>query len=137
MLGVSARSMSRRVMLPHGRQMVAAFGDVLTRSFASVRSKAPSSDPLHLLQHECVSRQLCDPEGNRLPGVDWRISIAVTDAQRPKSVSPYWFALQFGCITVDNCHAAALHAPDSYLVLFLVCVCAYVDSGSELANGGN
>jgi hypothetical protein len=34
-----------------------------------------------LLQQEAIARQLCDSDGNRLAGVDWRFAIAVTDRE--------------------------------------------------------
>ena len=48
---------------------------IITRSLVS---RAPGSDPLDLLRHECMSRQLCDQNGNRLPGVHWVCAIAVS-----------------------------------------------------------
>ena len=78
----SRRNLARPDLL---RGAAIAGGEVFTRSFG-VACKGPNPDPLHLLQQECVSRQLCDTEGNRLPGVDWRFAIAVSDAEHPGAV---------------------------------------------------
>jgi len=87
MISSMTHSFSRRILArPDLLQSVAiAGGEVVTRSFG-VASKGPHHDPLHLLQQECISRQLCDTEGNRLPGVDWRFDIAVSDAEHPGAV---------------------------------------------------
>jgi hypothetical protein len=55
--------------------------------FLAVRNlatKAPGSDPLDLLKKECISRNLCDEEGYRLPGKHWIISVAVAPEDRTK-----------------------------------------------------
>ena len=87
MASVVANSLSRRMLTrPAAMRMLRiAPQEVLTRSFG-VANKGPHPDPLHLWQQECIDRQLCDTDGNRLPGVDWRISIAIADAQRPEAV---------------------------------------------------
>ena len=92
MIASVANSLSRRIlarrpdlMLRSSRAVVGGVQEVLTRSFG-VANKGPHSDPLHMLQQECTFRQLCDTHGNRLPGVDWRISIAIADAERPEAV---------------------------------------------------
>jgi hypothetical protein len=59
---------------------------ITPRRTLGIARKAPTSDPLHLLQQECASRQLCDADGNRIPGVDWRMSIGVADAKVPGAV---------------------------------------------------
>jgi hypothetical protein len=64
-----------------------------SRRTLAVKCKTPSSDPLHLLQQEAIARQLCDTQGNRLAGVDWRFSIAVTD--REGSVGACMYAAHF------------------------------------------
>lgn len=56
------------------------------RRHLGVACKSPHPDPLHLLQKECIDRQLCNTDGNRLPGVDWRFSIGIADAERPAAV---------------------------------------------------
>uniref|UniRef100_A0A7S3LGA7 Uncharacterized protein n=1 Tax=Amphora coffeiformis TaxID=265554 RepID=A0A7S3LGA7_9STRA len=86
MITSMAHTFSRRILARPNllRSAATASGEVLTRSFG-VASKGPNPDPLHLLQQECISRQLCDTEGNRLPGVDWRFAIAVSDAEHPGS----------------------------------------------------
>lgn len=82
-----ASSLSRRMLARKDWMLrtVVVGQEVLTRSFG-VANKGPHPDPLHLWQQECISRQLCDTNGNRLPGVDWRISIAIADAERPNAV---------------------------------------------------
>jgi hypothetical protein len=65
----------------------------------SVVKKGPHSDPLHLFQQECIARQLCDGNGNRLPGVDWRIILGVADASRPGAVRVELFVLTFDTYT--------------------------------------
>ena len=85
MIGTLTHSASRRAVaaLPAWRGVLRA--TTTTRSFG-VACKGPNPDPLHLLQQECISRQLCDTEGNRLPGVDWRFAIGVSDPERPGAV---------------------------------------------------
>ena len=86
MLASVANSLSRRMLSrPHCILGSSSVATVVTRSFG-VANKGPHPDPLHLLRQECIARQLCDTEGNRLPGVDWRISIAIADAERPSAV---------------------------------------------------
>lgn len=86
MIGSLTQKFSRRILQPQVLRLITTRGhDVVMRSFG-VASKAPSPDPLHLLQQECISRQLCDSSGNRLPGVDWRFAIGVSDAERPGAV---------------------------------------------------
>ena len=85
MASVVANSLSRRILARPAAVMLRSSQEVLTRSFG-VANKGPHPDPLHLWQQECISRQLCDTDGNRLPGVDWRISIAIADSKRPEAV---------------------------------------------------
>jgi hypothetical protein len=49
------------------------------QALRSIVSKPPGSDPLNLLQKECMGRNLCDEQGNRLPGVHWVFAFAISD----------------------------------------------------------
>ena len=82
MIASLPHSLSRRILSRSTRWVA---GQIATRSMG-VACKPPSLDPLHLLQQECISRQLCDTNGNRLPGVDWRFAIGVSDVERPGAV---------------------------------------------------
>ena len=51
-------------------------------------SKSPGSDPLEVLQQECIGRNLCDEHGRRLPGVHWVFSLAMApeDSSKPPNL---------------------------------------------------
>ena len=58
----------------------------LSRRAMGVANKGPHLDPLYMWQKECIDRQLCDDQGGRLPGADWRITIAIANAEQPQAV---------------------------------------------------
>lgn len=49
-----------------------------TVAWRSMATKPPGSNPLEVIQKECVNRHLCDEHGYRRPGVHWVFSLAVT-----------------------------------------------------------
>lgn len=86
MIASVSNSLSRRILTRRPDRILRSSPvEVLTRSFG-VANKGPHPDPLHMWQQECTFRQLCDTHGNRLPGVDWRITVAIANADKPEAV---------------------------------------------------
>ena len=78
------------MMLTRTTQLAAPTSLLVGASFTTLshKHKAPGSDPLQVLQKECLARNLCDPDGGRLPGSHWVFCIAIahTQAHQPPSL---------------------------------------------------
>jgi len=56
------------------------------RLASTSKSKPPGSDPLDVLKKECVSRNLCDKDGGRLPGSHWVVIVSTANDSAPGKV---------------------------------------------------
>eukprot|EP00980_Cylindrotheca_fusiformis_P024493 scaffold11961_cov122-Cylindrotheca_fusiformis.AAC.5 len=61
---------------------------VSANAIRALATRAPGSNPLEVMQEECYSRNLCDENGYRRPGVHWVFSMAVTpdDPSKPPNL---------------------------------------------------